>query len=271
MADKSDGDDGLDALFAASPREFVAVRARLAGELKAAGRSDEAKALAKLRRPTASVWAVNQLARRERAAVAELLALGSSLRTAERRLLRGGKAGDFMEEARAARQKIAALVRRAEALMAAAGQAATASLGRAIAQTLQTAVTGDDPTRAALAAGRLTHDLGPSSDIGEPADLSSALAASVGAVAPSRPAAKASAREEAASERQEAAAARQREAARKKEIAAADRAVAERRRAVDEARAAVEQAEQELRAAKDALVDAETAAAAARRQASYGE
>lgn len=262
MAAKSDDAGRLDELFQAAPREFVAVRDRLAGELGAAGRTDESKALAKLRRPTASVWAVNQLARRERAAVAELLELGASLRAAERRLLGGGKAGDFMDAARTARGKIAALVRRAEALLQEAGLATPATVGRRIAQTLQTASTGDDAARAALAAGRLTHDLGPSTELGEPTDLSSALAASVGAA---RPPPQAAARQRAAEDRHQADAERRREAARQRAIARADREVAERRRAVDGARAAVERAEQRLRAAKDALADAESAAAAARR------
>jgi hypothetical protein len=183
MAKKRAGDDWQDALFAAAPRAFVAERKRVAGELKAAGRTDEARAAAKMKRPTASVWAVNQLARRAPDELAELVELGASLRAGERKLMRGGNAGDFMTDARTARQKVAALARRAEAaLVEAGGQRATMTLARKIAQTLHAASIGDDETRAQLQAGRLEHDLMPPSSIGgDSTNLAAALAASVAA------------------------------------------------------------------------------------------
>lgn len=271
-------DERLDELFAAPPREFTAVRKRLVDEAKAAGRDDEARALARLRRPPASVWAVNQLARREPHAIGDLLAQGAALRKSERRLLGGHKSGDFMAEARAARQAVAALVKRAEAILSEAGQKAPAPLARKISQTLQSAATGDDDVRALLRDGRLTRDLGPATVLGEAGDessLTAALSASVGAVEkPREPKVRhakqdrahaAAERERAAAERERAAAERERAAFQRRRVAAAEKTVAQRRHAVDEARAAVERAEAKLRAAKDALVDAETAAAAARR------
>lgn len=289
---QSERDDGHDALYVATPRAFVAERKRIADALKAAGRAEAARAVAKMKRPTASVWAVNQLARQAPDEVAGLLALGASLRAGERKLLRGGAADGFMDEARTARQTVAALARRAEALLVAAGeQKATIALGRKIAQTLHAASIGDDATRDKLRAGRLDEDLSPPSSFGGGADLSAALAASV-AAKPKKERArveKKSAatderspgpdeRKRAAAERKRAAAAlrdqRRAQAAERKQAAAlervavaAERVVAERARAVERARAAVEGAEVELRAAKDALVDAETAAAAARRAA----
>jgi hypothetical protein len=183
MAKKQANDDWQDALFAAPPRAFVAERKRVAGELKAAGRLDESRAAAKLKRPSASVWAVNQLARRAPDELAELLELGASLRAGERKLLRGGSAGDFMTDARTARQKVAALSRRAEAALSEAGQQkATLSLARKIAQTLHAASIGDDETRAKLEAGRLEEDLQPPSSFGGGStSLAAALAASVAA------------------------------------------------------------------------------------------
>jgi hypothetical protein len=338
-----DTEDGLEALFAAPPKAFVAERARLVAALKAAGRTDEARAVAARKRPSASVWAVNQLARRARADLDELLALGASLRAGERALVRGGAADNFMAQARTARQRAAALARRAEGWLEEAGQKATPTLGRKMAQTLHAAAIGDDETRAALAAGRLAQDLAPPSDFGAGGraamatvagdDVAAALAASLGAGAkaaapkpsagaahlrrvderprvderggaagakrpgtvaerariaaeraraaaePTRAAAE---RTRADLERKQAAAAlreqRRAQAAARKQVAllrrradAADRVVAERARAVDKARLAVERAEAELRAAKDALVDATTAAAAARRAADDAE
>jgi hypothetical protein len=244
-----------------------------------------------LKRPSASVWAVNQLARRAPDELAELLELGAALRAGERKLMRGGSAGDFMADARTARQKVAALSRRAEEALREAGQQqVTLPLARKIAQTLHAAGIGDDDTRAKLEAGRLEHDLQPPSTFGgDSTNLTAALAASV-AARPKTQAAHAerkradverkrtlAARQQAAAgksptaalrdERRAQAAARKRAATHARAVAAADRLVAESRRAVDKARAAVERAEVELRAAKDALADAETAAAAAHRAA----
>jgi hypothetical protein len=297
-----DGDDLVDALYAAAPREFVAERKRVREALIAAGRAEEARAVAKRKRPSASVWAVNQLARRAPDEVGELLELGESLRAGERALLRGRDVGGFMDEARTARQKVAALARRAEAFVEESGQKATATLGRKIAQTLQAASIADDDTRARLAAGRMDEDLAAPSSFGASGDLATTLAASLGAKSkspdgerkhaeaerkhaatePTRAASErahtASERKRAAAERKHAAAelrdqrrvlaaARKQAASLARAATAAERAVAERTRAVDRARAAVERAEAELRAAKDALVDAETTAAAARRAA----
>lgn len=291
-----DDDELLDPLYAAAPRAFVAERARVAAALKAAGRGDEARRVAKMKRPSASVWAVNQLARRAGDEIEALLALGARLRKGERALLGGGDAGGFMEEARTARQKVAALARKAEAIVEEGGQKPTLALGRKIAATLQAASLGDDETRARLQAGRLDEDLAPPTSFGAEgadADLSGALAASLGSAKAKTPAKappktktpKAETHAHAAAERKHAAAERKRaaadlraqrraQAAARKHAAtlaraatAAERAVAERARAVDHARAAVEQAEADLRAAKDALAEAELAAAAARRAA----
>ncbi|MDB4966976.1 MAG: hypothetical protein JWN44_2665 [Myxococcales bacterium] len=178
MAKKREAGHTADALYAAPPKEFTATRARLVKELKAADRGDEAREIAKMKRLPASVWAVNQLARRAPDEVAELLELGAGLRSAEKRLLKGGPATDFMADARTARQKVAALARRAEALLEEAGHKPTAPMTRTISQTLQAASVADDETRAALGAGRLTRDLAPASSFGG-GDLSSALTASV--------------------------------------------------------------------------------------------
>jgi hypothetical protein len=300
-----DEDELLEPLYAAAPREFVAERARVAAALKAAGRGDDARRVAKMKRPSASVWAVNQLARQAGDEIEALLALGARLRKGERVLLGGGDAAGFMEEARTARQKVAALARQAEAIVEQGGQKPTLALGRKIAATLQAASLGDDETRARLQAGRLDQDLAPPSSFGaEGADLSGALAASLGSAKPKTSAkthatktsraethahaaaerkhaderTHADERKHAAAERKRAAAdlrtQRRAQAAARKHAAtlaraatAAERAVAERARAVEHARAAVERAEADLRAAKDALVEAELAAAAARRAA----
>lgn len=301
MAKKREADRTVEALYTAPPKEFTATRARVVQELKAAGRTDEARALAKMKRPPASVWAVNQLARAAPDAVAELLELGAGLRSAEKQLLKGGQAsgnaGEYLADARTARQKVAALARRAEALLAEAGHKATAPLARKISHTLQAAAVADDDTRAALEAGTLTQDLTPASSFGG-GDLSSALSASVATAKqthPKKPEQRAAERAperklqraqetkrakadekraqaiELRERRREQAAARKQAAALGRAADLADREVAARKRDVDKAREAVEDAEAELRAAKDALIDAENAAHAARRAADAAE
>ncbi|HEY6723018.1 MAG TPA: hypothetical protein VI197_03275, partial [Polyangiaceae bacterium] len=61
-------------LFRAPLDEFVALRKSLSAKLKAGGDSVAAARVAKLKRPTVSVWAVNQLWWNERAAFEALFA-----------------------------------------------------------------------------------------------------------------------------------------------------------------------------------------------------
>jgi hypothetical protein len=72
----------LDELYAAPLDEFIARRTALAKQLKADGRADEAAEVAGLGKPSAPLWAVNQLARRNRPAVEKLLSASDALRTA---------------------------------------------------------------------------------------------------------------------------------------------------------------------------------------------
>jgi len=83
-------DREIDRLFELSLDEFTAARNELAKRLAKEGekeRSEEVKALAK---PSAPVWAINQLARREKAQVRALLDAGAKLRRAQERALGGG-------------------------------------------------------------------------------------------------------------------------------------------------------------------------------------
>ena len=57
--------DGVDALYAVRPEEFVAARAALVKELKADGQKAEAAQVAKRRRPSVVAWALNQVAREQ--------------------------------------------------------------------------------------------------------------------------------------------------------------------------------------------------------------
>jgi len=60
----TDLDAALERLYAAPYQSFTEVRDALARELKSAGNAELSAQLKKERRPTVTVWALNQLARR---------------------------------------------------------------------------------------------------------------------------------------------------------------------------------------------------------------
>jgi len=78
MAELTSPDD----LYGLEPAEFVAARDRLARSLRADGNRDEAGRVAKLRRPPASTWALNLLARREPDRIDDVLGAATALRDA---------------------------------------------------------------------------------------------------------------------------------------------------------------------------------------------
>ena len=128
----------LDELYSAPLDEFIPRRTALAKQLKAEGRADDAAEVGGARKPPVPLWAVNQLARRNKPAVEKLVDASDSLRKAL------GK-GDH--DAFAAAQK---------------GQTdALRNLRDAVVSTFRTASVDDD-LRAALLAGRLTEEPEPS-------------------------------------------------------------------------------------------------------------
>ncbi|MDQ4005357.1 MAG: hypothetical protein M3135_03525, partial [Actinomycetota bacterium] len=76
MAELRDADE----LYDLRPEEFTAARDGLVRSLKDAGDGDAAAEVKKLRRPTVVAWALNQLVRRHRRRVEELIAAGEALR-----------------------------------------------------------------------------------------------------------------------------------------------------------------------------------------------
>jgi hypothetical protein len=65
--------DAADELFGLALEDFVAQRDTLAKALRAEGRREDADAVRKLRKPTAVVWAVNQVMRTQRAPARALI------------------------------------------------------------------------------------------------------------------------------------------------------------------------------------------------------
>ncbi len=255
--------DRLRDLFGVPPAEFVSARDALAKELRAGRREAEASEVASLRRPTAPVWAVNQLARRAPAEVEELLDSSERVQKAQLR----GAGGDELRSAMAGqRAALAKLERGAEQVLRGAGLQASPGAIRTVQSTLQAAATGSREMRERLRNGTMREAL-------EPAGFDALLSAGIAPArrAPAHPTSHAAststptptptstptARSQAASKRAaraEALEARRRaqQQAREERKRARDVLQVERRLKTLEARAeAVERAAKEARAAVD--------------------
>ena len=99
----TDLDSAVDRLHAVPLEDFVAERKRLAKELRAAGDRESAAELAKLPKPSAPAWALNQLAREQPHVVAGWLDAAEALRDASSSAGRGS--GDALRAAMAAHRE----------------------------------------------------------------------------------------------------------------------------------------------------------------------
>jgi hypothetical protein len=145
----------LDRIYGVDLSEFVAERTSLANALKKEGRPAEAEQVKELRKPSLSVWAVNQLARRQRKNVDLLLDAGHRLAVAQRALLSGGDRDVFERASNAEREALTRLSQAARAILGERGS--TATLER-VTTTLRAAAVSD-AARPDLARGRLTSDV----------------------------------------------------------------------------------------------------------------
>jgi hypothetical protein len=151
----------IDRLFGLSLDEFTAARNELARRLEKDGQQAEAERVKALRKPAVSAWTINQLARREKSSVQELVDAGAAVGTAQGRALRTGGAGEALREAQARQHEaVRTLVRDSGRLLEDAGRSAPTALLDRIARTLEAASATNDG-RELLRAGRLTTDLEP--------------------------------------------------------------------------------------------------------------
>jgi hypothetical protein len=148
---------GDDELFVCPPSGFVEARNALARRLRAQGDREAAAEVSRLRRPTQSVWALNQTARQEAALVEALGDAGQALRAATENAL-AGDASALRPAQEAERVTVDRVVAAAEAHLAAVGEPANPVIHQRMVDTLR--ATSTDPHAAAhLHAGRLTEDL----------------------------------------------------------------------------------------------------------------
>lgn len=142
----------LDELYGAPLDEFVALRTALAKQLKADGRAEEAAEVTGLRKPAVPLWAVNQLARRNRPAVEKLLSESEALRIAI------GK-GDRDAFAAAQKGQSDALRKLRDAARRLLGDPTEPTLARIVSTFRAASV--DEALREQLAVGRLTEEPEP--------------------------------------------------------------------------------------------------------------
>lgn len=157
--------DEATTLFREPPESFVAARDELVVRLRGEGRSEEAAAIKSLRRPTAAVWALNQLSTRDPSGVQGLRSAGAELRAAQQATLSSSRAGaDRLRSATAARR--AAVVQLAGVAGDLLEEAGRAGRPEEVASALE-AASVDDETGERLAAGTLERSPEPVSGFGD--------------------------------------------------------------------------------------------------------
>lgn len=143
----------LQQLYAVPPSAFVRERDAAAAALQKAGHAAGARSVRRLSKPSATLWATNQLARTEATRLAAFLDSVDHLRAAQLR--------DPLAAAAALRRQrgeLEALVQRASALVATQGRHATAQTRQRIANTLLGAAV-DRRLAAELRQGRLSAEV----------------------------------------------------------------------------------------------------------------
>jgi hypothetical protein len=138
-------------LFEVPPAEFTAARNALVRELRDAGKADEAKEVAALRKPPASLWIANQLGPRHRRELEALIEATGRLGKVQAGA--GGDLREAMQEQRAALQKV---MEKVEGVAREIEAHVTPELQRRV-QTTATSAAASDPE--ALLEGTLEREL----------------------------------------------------------------------------------------------------------------
>jgi hypothetical protein len=145
-----------DELYTVEPGAFVAARNELVKGLRREGRGEEADQVARRRRPPATAWALNQVAREEPSVARAVLDAGSALRTATGQALAGQREGLRTAQA-AERDTLRRAIDAALGRLRDAGHPAGDVARQRLTATLRAAMVDDD-VAARLAAGTLEAD-----------------------------------------------------------------------------------------------------------------
>jgi len=146
-------------LYRGRLEDFVTRRNALVRELRRTD-PDAAGAIAKLRKPPAGVWAIDQLAGDNPALLATLLAAGADMRDAQRNAAAGTVTReDLLEASSRLRDRVDAAAGAATDTLGQAGHGTGGDAARRLRATLQAAATGGARERQALWTGTLDRDL----------------------------------------------------------------------------------------------------------------
>jgi hypothetical protein len=148
-----DRDRILEELYAVAPSEFTRARNAKAAALKAAGHVAEARAVQRLSKPSAPLWAANQLARLAPKQVDRFV---DAVQQVQRRQLRDPRAA--AEAMQAQRAELAALTDRAASALTKAGYRASSATLERVSNTLLGAAV-DRGLASDLRRGRLAAEL----------------------------------------------------------------------------------------------------------------
>jgi hypothetical protein len=140
-------------LLAVAPEEFVSQRNRVARELKEAGRDDDARAVAELKKPSAVVLAVNRAARDRSRAARDAAAAAERVRKTQL----AGKSEEF-ERASAELEEALGLLAEVAVARLSRGKSASESMRRRVNDLLRAAMGGNE-SRDALVRGALVDEL----------------------------------------------------------------------------------------------------------------
>ncbi len=138
-------------LFEVPPAEFTATRNALVRELRDAGKADEAKEVAAVRKPPATLWIANQLGPRRRAEMQALIDATRAVAKAQ-----AGGHGDLREAMQAQREALQKAMDAVPALAKEIDARVTPELQRRVQTTVQSAATADPD---ALLEGTLQREL----------------------------------------------------------------------------------------------------------------
>jgi hypothetical protein len=156
-ASKADFEGDLDRLYQLPLSEFTSARDELVKRLRAEGEDERSQEVKKLRKPTAAVWVVNQLARERPLDVQRLLKAGESLTKSQAKAA-AGRAETFPEARRDEQRALEQLAKVAREIAEGAG-IGSAALGKATETLRAASLTAEG--RELLRRGRLTEELEP--------------------------------------------------------------------------------------------------------------
>jgi hypothetical protein len=156
-ASRVDFESELERLYELPLNEFTSARDDLAKRLRAEGENERAQEIKEMRKPTAAVWLVNQLARERPLDVQRLLKAGESLTKSQAKAA-AGKSSQFPEARRDEQRALEQLAKAASEIAKRAGIGSPA-LAKAT-ETLRAASLTTEG-RELLRRGRLTEELEP--------------------------------------------------------------------------------------------------------------